>query len=188
MELMDGILLIAASGVGAICGILGQSIKDWLSKPRINAVASADEQTSAVLLYFVNTGRKSTEDLVIDIVSYDGGVLAGNERIIFHTTDMTIHPRTAHSILLGRSEDGVLRIRKSDFSKTVKYSDDSDDEQKEWIFDLPANFYISACARDARACVKVMTVNENDVRLKNPRAVSYGRFKKQQAIEMDSEK
>jgi hypothetical protein len=179
MELTDGILLIAASGVGAICGILGQSIKEWLSRPRIDVLASVDERKSAVILYFANAGRKSTEDLSIDIIRFDEGMQVGNEKMIFHTTDLTIHPRTAHTIPFGHSDGQTLRIRKSEFGKIITYADDSDEEQKEWLFRLPVDFVVSACAKDARACVKIMSVDANGVHFKNPKRMSYGMLKQQ---------
>jgi hypothetical protein len=189
MELTDGILLIAASGVGAICGILGQSIKEWLSRPRIKIIAVADEGSSAVLLYFINLGRKSTEDLMIDIVYYDGGIPSGNEKVIFHSTDLTIHPKTAYSMRFGELRDQTLRIRKSDFGKIIKYSDDSDKEQEEWTFRLPVEFYISACAKDERARVKILSLDEKGARLNNPKAISYSMLEQQPAsLYKDDEK
>jgi len=182
MELTDGLLLIAASGVGAVCGILGQSIREWLSRPRLNIMASADEQSSALILYFINLGRKSTEDLAIDIVHYDDSMRIGSEKVILHTTDLTIHPKTAQTFLFGRFEDRALRIKRSDFGKALKYSDDSAEGQEEWVFPLPAKFYVSACAKDTKARVKAMTAGADGIRLENPRAINYGTLKKQSAL------
>jgi len=178
MELADGLLLIAASGIGAICGILGQSIREWLSRPRINIMASADDK-NVVLLYFVNAGRRSTEDLAVDVVSYDGNVLAGGARSIFHSTDMTIHPRTAYILSFGRIDGDVLRIKRSDFGKILKFTDDLDEGSEEWVFPLPAELYVSACAKDTTASVKILTADRNGAHVKNPKKISYGALKKQ---------
>ena len=173
--------MIAASGVGAVCGILGQSIKDWLSRPRINIMASVDEKSSALLLYFINLGRKSTEGLSIDVVNYDEDTSVGNAKVIFHTTDITMHPKTAQAIQFGHIKDQTLVIKKSDFGKVIRYSDDSEEGQEEWVFPLPVNFFVSACAKDARAHVKTASVDRNGIRLKNPKGISYGMLKGQSA-------
>ena len=188
MELLDGILLIAASGVGAVCGIMGQSIKDWLSRPRIGIFALVDKDSPTVLLYFANMGRKSTEGLIIDIVNYDGALLTGNERIIYHTTDMTIHPKTAQLVKFGHLKDQTLTIRKSDFGKTICYSDDSEEGQKEWVFRLPVEFYISACAKDARARAKIASLDERGIRLENPKGISGSVLKQQPAFDDENNK
>ncbi|MDR0335240.1 MAG: hypothetical protein LBH69_05080 [Methanomassiliicoccaceae archaeon] len=171
MELADGLLLIAASGIGAICGILGQSIKERWSRPNIRIGAVTNEGT--LFLHFANTGRKSTEDLAIDIVNYGEDMLAGNEKVIFHSTDMTIHPGTAQMLIFGRIEDGILRIRKSEFGKIIKYTDSSDDGTEEWVFPLPVSFYISACAKDTSARMKILSVDGNGIRIENPKKISY---------------
>ena len=187
MEWADGILLIAASGVGAICGILGQSIRDWLSRPRISIMASADEHSNTLLLFFINTGRKSTEGLAIDVAKYDEDAQIGSVKIIFHTTDITMHPKTAQTLQFGCIEDRVLRIKKSDFGKVIRYSDDSEEGQEEWVFPFPVNFYVSACAKDARAHVKIVSVDRSGIRIKNPKGISYGMLKGQSAPNDDKQ-
>jgi hypothetical protein len=181
MELTDGLLLIAASGVGAVCGILGQGIRDWMSRPRINIMALADEHSSAVFLYFINTGRKSTEDLMIDIVNTDVIMPTGNEKTVYHTTDVTIHPRTAYVIPFGRLDGETLIIRRSDFGRTVKYSDDGDEELKEWVFPLPVSFNVYACAKDTKACMRVVSVDGNGIHVKGLKRISYSTLKRQSA-------
>jgi hypothetical protein len=178
MEWVEGILLIAASGVGAVCGIMGQTIKDWISRPIIHIGVTFSERTSAVTLYFANFGRKSTEDLDIDIMRYEGGIPMGNGKVIYHTDDLTLHPKTMHFVNFGcLEEDNMLRIRKSDFGKIVKYTHDSDEEKEEWVFLLPAEFYISACARDAKARGKVLLVDEKGARLSKPKGIHYSQLK-----------
>jgi len=187
MEWTDGILLIAASAVGAVCGIFGQSIRDWLSKPRINIMASVDGQSNALLMYFINTGRKSTEDLTIDIVKYDENAQIGSVKVIFHTTDITMHPKTAQAIQFGHIEGDVLRIRRSDFGKVIKYSDDSEEGQEEWVFPLPVDLFVSACAKDAKAHVKIISADKNGIRIRKPKGISYGMLKGQSALNDDKQ-
>ena len=171
-------MLIAASGIGALCGILGQAIREWLSRPRINIEAVPGKGQMTFLLYFINLGRKSTEDLAIDIVHFEESILDGSQRTVFHTTDMTIHPRTGHSVPFGRIDGNSLKIRRSDFGKAFKFTDDGDEWLKEWVFPLPVEFYVSACAKDARARMMIIRADEKGVHLKKPGGISYNQLKR----------
>ncbi|MCL2147870.1 MAG: hypothetical protein FWH47_00810 [Methanomassiliicoccaceae archaeon] len=176
MEWVDGVLLIAASGVGAVCGILGQSIKEWLSRPRIKIGTFVDKPVSTVHLHFTNVGRKSTEGLEINIVHHGGGLLMENGKVILHTTDMTLHPKTMWLVVFGHVEGSALKIRKSDFGKIIKYSDDSEDGSTEWSLPLPARFLITACARDAKAGVRMMTVDKDGIHYDKQKGIRYSQL------------